>query len=229
MLKPLIFIVFSLCFQSAFAQKTILPKAKNETANNEHYLLQTISKKYSQFKLVSMDVEKLVTLGVLKKQKKSSGKLHLGENSQIRFEIDKPQKSLNIINEKTAWMIEIPDTPAQKVRVIQATGSAHKKAQSILKIAFGKEDINKFFALESKKLDKDIANYSFINTDKSLEIKKLQIFIHLKNLQIEQISYWDNLNNQTDLFFSNIEFSNNLKNELFEYKAPKDAQITNIN
>ena len=173
-----------------------------------------------------MDVEKKIVLGILKKERLSSGLLMIGNNGKLRFEILKPQTNLSILDGKNAWLIENPDEKELPVRVIKSSGDNYKKSQSILMLAFGKGDIDEFFDLDSKSLENNIGSYVFTSKEKSFEVKKLQIFIDTKALVIQAIHYWDNLNNKTELSFKNTEFLNKMSENNFKYTAPKNAEIT---
>ena len=81
-------------------------------------------------------------------------------------------------------------------------------------------------------LEKEINIIDLLNNAKKVSSNKylsklndIDYFIYFKNNIVDNISYTDNFDNKVKIEFANVIIDVNIKDELFEFTAPKDYDI----
>lgn len=159
------------------------------------------------------------------KKKKSLGKIEYSYPSQIRFEIDKPDKIIYVSNAKTSWYYTAPFIEGEpgtlSVRKSTKTG-LHKFFDSLKKGLV----TNKLYTVAnqggttkitfSKKMAKELDILEALFTFKGKDRK----FESLKDILV---TYSDN--HKIRMEFTDIKINVALKKDRFTFKAPKNTRI----
>ena len=207
--------------------KKIKPIATNDTSTFP--LLHSVRSRYSQSNSVSMAVDKTVVLEVLEQEKKSKAKMVVGKGGKLRFESLEEPKSVTIMNEKKAMIVDYPDKDfGGPIKVLLAKLGKVKQSQTILKSIMGNENLTGLF--EIALMSQNDPNYVYEMKAKKadMDVKRIQISINSKADIIQRITYWDQIGNKTDLQFSDVNFSTDENPKAFDFKIPKNADVTEL-
>lgn len=188
--------------------------------------LDEIVAKYRTSKLVTMDVIKTVKSKVLSKETKFVGKIYLSQ-SKFRWDTETPDKTQIIFDGKTIWNVQhpSPELPGP-LQVAKSKIDKNTKKQILLATLLGTTDVKKNFKILKTDTKKDERVYFLEPKGSDLQIKDLVIAINGK--KINSISFKDDIGNQTDMTFSNVEFGKKEKSKLFQFSPPKEAQVINL-
>ncbi len=191
-------------------------------------LLNEVISKYRQASIVEIVVEKTLKSELLDKKTESEGKIYLSKE-KFRFDIDKPEKSQIIFDGHTIWSIQHP--PAEfpgPVQVAKAFLSKNTQKQILISTLFAPGGIRKNFKIVDFKEDSEVENYFLDPITSELSLKNLNMKINKKRKVIDELSYKDDVGNETILKFKNTEFQSKPKNSLFNYAPPKGSPVTNL-
>ncbi len=175
-----------------------------------------------------MKVEKTVVSEILAKETVYSGQIQLS-NGKFRWENETPEKTLLLFDGKTLFNVQYPPKEfGGKVQVAKSKlNSAAKKQILIASLLSPSKTKSKFKVISEKKGDRLTEVIVTPDTD-DLQIKDLTLAINSKTKKIENISYKDDVGNLTKMAFTGIKFESKASPKLFEYKIPKEAQVTNL-
>ncbi|MFZ4404816.1 MAG: LolA family protein [Pseudobdellovibrionaceae bacterium] len=207
--------------------KTLTPAPAGRVKDDLPILL-AILKRYKTSALIKMDVSKKVKSEFLIKEQIHQGKIFISYG-KMRWENDKPEKTLLIFDGKTVWNVQYPDkgmnTPIQ---VAKSNFSKSNNSSILMDYLSGKNIIDKNFKLLKSEKQNQKIQYFLEAKNKKANIKSMQIAIDLAMNSISEVEYKDEIGNTTHLQFSTIDFLKNKNDELFKFKIPKGAQVTSI-
>lgn len=188
--------------------------------------LDDVVSRYRTSKLVSMDVVRTVKSKVLSKETKFVGKIYLSQ-SKFRWDTDAPEKTQIIFDGKTIWNIQhpSPELPGP-LQVAKSKVDKNTKKQILLSTLLGTSEIKENFKILKTENQKEEKIYFLEPKGNDIQVKNLEI--HVANKKISLISFKDDIGNQTDMAFKNIEFSKKDKSKLFQYSPPKEAQVITL-
>lgn len=199
--------------------------------SKQDLLLKEVETKYAQLKTASMDVSKELTLAVLKKTKKSSGQLRLASKGKFRLDILEPTKSVVAMNGKDIWVAEYPDPEFKddKIQVLHSKFKDQLKSQVLLSFLMGQSNLQKHFKISKKEAKDDSVKYTLVPKNKNVDLKTVTLTISSEEKEIEAISYLDNLDNEIKYVFKNKKFNEGMDQKIFDFKLPKNAEVSEVN
>ncbi|OFZ19361.1 MAG: hypothetical protein A2Z20_01880 [Bdellovibrionales bacterium RBG_16_40_8] len=192
-------------------------------------LVKSTIERYQKAKAVEIKVSKIVTLALLDEKKESEGMLFFSKG-KMRLSIEKPEEYLIIMGKNEIWVI----TPTAKelggrTQVMKIRSpELSKQAKSPLAALLGRPE-----AWDNLKLNSESATNGSVKFN--LEPKVGADFgdIVSVNLEISQtektllnLSYKDELDNETEYKFKSTNFKAKITEDFFKYSPPKDADIT---
>lgn len=203
-----------ICFSTAFA------KAANKN------ILSDVSAKYRKSNLVTIQLVKTVKSNLLGKETKYKGTVFLATN-KFRLNIEEPEKSQVIFDGKTIWSVQYPpkELPGP-VQVAKSKLDKNTKKQILLSTLISKDGIKENFKITKEEKVDSGTRISLVPLKNELNIKTLDVVV--KGNKISSISYADDVGNTTFFEFEKTEFSSKSSGQIFKYKIPKDAQVTNL-
>ena len=185
-------------------------------------------KKYQKSKMVSMHVEKTVISEMLAKETTYSGQIKLS-SGKFRWENEKPERTLLLFDGKNLFSVQYPSKEFNTgTQVAKSKIDEKGKKQILISSLLSPSSAKSKFKMLSEKKGPILTEVEIEPDSSDLQIKKLTISIHQKTKQIQNISYKDDVGNLTKMSFSNIKFESKADPKLFQYKIPKDAQVTNL-
>ncbi|MCB9073675.1 MAG: outer membrane lipoprotein carrier protein LolA [Bdellovibrionaceae bacterium] len=207
-------------------------KAPGAPKTTELVLLKEVDQRYQKVKTIKSSIVKKDTVSALEQTREFEGTLWLTKG---RFRLDVTSKdknkdaSLIVADGKTIWLVTPPpkEFKGAKTQVLKAPmDSKRARSQGLLQM-LTEGGVLKYFRVTGT-LDSDKNVTYFLQPDKqSLEFHRLQIAINKEKKWIEDLRYWDSMNNETEYVFSQIEFDSKFDNKLLTYSPPKDADIMN--
>jgi len=189
--------------------------------------LQKVSQSYRSAKLVEMDVEKTVKLELQGRETKYQGKIYLA-NGKFRWENTTPEETLLVFDGTTIWSVQTPPKEFGGAPQI-ARGKINKKTKSqILISSLLGGDLNEKFKVVKESKDKESTTLEVAPKGNDLQVKSLNLVVDNKKSQLKELSYKDDLGNQTTMKFSKIQFMKKADNSKFKYQPPKGAPVTEL-
>ena len=194
-------------------------------------LLKKVDAKYIAAKTVTMNVNKTDKLSALEQTKSSEGTLQM-KKGMLRMELvssesDKEQ-SLVVVDGKNLWLVSPPVKDAKNSKTqVAKTKLANKKAKSHLLLQILTDGgVFRFFKVD-KSVEQDDRVVYFLKPETSMqEIQKAQVLVDKTKQVIAQFKYWDAMENETIYQFTNVEFDQTIKDSVFTYTPPKNAQVS---
>jgi outer membrane lipoprotein carrier protein len=219
----------ALSFVLSNACNFALAKSKAEAkAVSAVRVLKEVSKKYRSSKLVKISTEKIVTSELLGKTTKYVGIIYLSQG-RFRWENETPDQSLLLFDGTVIWNIQYPpEDLGGPVQVVKAKLDKNTKSQILISTLIGKEPIDKNFKILNEKVDQDTLSMELKPLLSDLRVKQLTLDISLKTKEMKRISYKDDVDNLTVIELKRTDFLKKEPVDLFKYKIPKDAQVTNL-
>ena len=138
------------------------------------------------------------------------------------------ERSLVVVDGKNLWLVSPPVKDAKNSKTqVAKTKLANKKAKSHLLLQILTDGgVFRFFQVDKSVEQDDMVVY-FLKPEKSMqEIQKAQVLVDKTKQVIAQFKYWDAMENETIYQFTNVEFDKSIKDAVFTYTPPKDAQVS---
>jgi outer membrane lipoprotein-sorting protein len=137
------------------------------------------------------------------------------------------EKTQIIFDGKTIWNIQHPSAELPgPVQVAKSKVDNNSKKQILLATLLGTSEVKKNFKILKTETQREEKVYSLEPKGSDLQVKDLVIRVSAK--KINSISFKDDIGNQTEMAFKNVEFSKKDKSKLFIYNPPKDAQVMTL-
>jgi outer membrane lipoprotein carrier protein len=191
-------------------------------------VLKEVNKKYRNSKLVRIEADKKVSSELLGKTTSYQGVIYLAQG-KYRWEIETPEKSLLIFDGEIILNVQYPPKDlGGPVQVAKAKLDKNTKSQILISTLIGKEPIEKNFKVIEEKTEEEILSVELQPLTGDVRVKGLTLSVDVKTKQIKKILYKDDVDNTTDINMNKTEFLSKENKELFKYKIPKDAQVTNL-
>lgn len=191
-------------------------------------VLNDVTKKYRSAKMVKISTSKKVTSELLGKTTNYEGTMYLSQG-KFRWENQTPEQNLLLFDGTTIWNVQYPPKdlggPAQ---VAKAKLNKNTKSQILITTLLGTQPIDKNFRIVSESSLKDLTTLELKPVAGDLRVKDLTLEVDSKAKLIKKISYKDDVNNLTVIDLNKTDFTVKENKDLFKFKIPKDAQVTNI-
>lgn len=190
--------------------------------------IKAVVGKYKDAQAVGMKVEKKIHLALLDETKSGKGRLWFSKG-RLKVQIDKPEGSLLVVDNHTVWLeSRLTDDPSSLVQVTKMKASQIRKSNALLAILFGDEAVwSKFEIVTSHRQNGNLhLELRPQPGAKLLDVTKIKIVVRGSQSEISEITYWDELENETSYKFSDVDFDVSLSAKDFKYAPPPDAEIS---
>ena len=153
------------------------------------------------------------------------GRLYCKKPLKMLWAYQKPATKKLVIQEETSWMY----LPEENIVYTQSTERLLGSSGAV-RLLFGLSKITDDFQVQlaptDKKEDKNHILLMLTPYDPHLGFKNAYLRVEAReNCQINQVWFEDSYGNVTRLTLSNIKFNQNLKNELFQFVPPQNAEV----
>jgi len=192
----------------------------------EMSLLKMVDRKYQKEHGIHLKLKKTVKIGLLGSSRESEGEAWLNQGL-MRLEIQKPEVSKMISTAKYFWIENAPPEGFKdiKTQVMKAELNTERaKSQGLIQL-LTKGGVLKYFRVSGVQKAKDTLIYFLQPHNQALEFKRAQILVSPKTKTIEELKYWDQMDNETTYSFTASVFNQKLDPKKFEYTPPADAEI----
>jgi len=151
-------------------------------------------------------------------------------SGRLRLEITKPEPSTVIVNKTLIWVIS-PTTKdlGGKTQVMKISSKNLKEqAKAPLAILMGRPKAWDQFSVQSKTEDENSVKYVLKpkNPKEMNEMVVLKLTVDKKNIELRDLSYSDDLDNETRFDFKTADFKADVADKEFDYVVPKNAELT---
>lgn len=208
--------------------RTLKPSDKGAQGTPEINEIKAIVGKYKDAQAVGMKVEKKIHLALLDETKSGKGRLWFSKG-RLKVQIDKPEGSLLVVDNHTVWLeSRLTDDPSSLVQVTKMKASQIRKSNALLAILFGDQAVwSKFEIITSHRQNGNLhLELRPQPGAKLLDVTKIKIVVRGPQTEIAEITYWDELENETNYRFSDVDFDVSLSAKDFKYVPPPDAEIS---
>lgn len=188
--------------------------------------LNDIAAKYRKANLVTVQLTKSVKSNLLGKESIYKGTMYLAPN-KFRLNIDEPEKSQIIFDGKTIWSVQYPSKELPgPLQVAKSKLDKNTRKQILISTLLSKGGLKENFKTLKEEKIENTTRVTLTPLKGDLNLKNLEIT--LKENKIISLYYIDDVGNSTRMEFEKTEFSNKPANQLFKFKPPKEAQVTNL-
>jgi outer membrane lipoprotein carrier protein len=184
--------------------------------------------RYQTAKLISMKVQKTVKSELLGKETIFKGHIQLS-SGKFRWENNEPEKSLLLFDGRNLFNVQYPPEDfGGPVQVAKSKVDQKTRKQILISSLLSPSDAKTKFKVLKVQKTGEVVDYQISPEGEELQIKELTVRIQPKNQQIDEISYKDDVGNLTRMAFTDVVFSKKADPEIFKFKMPKGAQVTDI-
>lgn len=189
-------------------------------------LIQKTIDKYNEIAAVKMQVKKTVLLSLLDKTMASEGELYFSKG-KLRLEISKPEDSVIVMNEQAVWVETTMDGLDGAKKHVMKISSRDLKNRSKAPLALLLTDKKAWsdFKVVKKTCDDDLHTIRLAPKKKLSEMTEVTIIINSKDMQIQELKYQDEIENEVSYKFSNPDFETKIAKSKFKYVPPKGAEV----
>lgn len=182
---------------------------------------------YRQSENMVLEVRKTVKNTMLEKETLFKGMIRFMKG-KFYWETQEPEKSLIVYDGTILWTIQYPPIEFKKMplQVAKMKIKSKKNSPIILAEIFGTRPIESVFTVKQKSRNGVIILYELKEKKSEFGLKNLILKIDSKAQRVVSIEYVDEVENETKIEFRATQFNIKIKQSLFNYKPPKDAQIT---
>ncbi len=150
---------------------------------------------------------------------------------RLRMELDGEPKSLLVVNKNNLWAVTYPDEMFKdsKFQVIKANVSTKKgRAKNPLSV-LSQGGFFKFFIASGSQKEAN-GDFLFFLSPRSeeTELRRAQVRVSPDGKSIRLLKYWDTLENEVQMDFSDVEVVKSVDEKLFDYTPPKNADVLAI-
>jgi len=183
-------------------------------------ILEDMTLTYSQVNYMKNSFERVETSQLLGTKKKTKGNIEYSKK-KIRVEFKKGSKDLFIRGEKYFWHV------GEDGDVLM--GSVERAVPNVFVSIFTDPGVWK--GLGTKHLNVPEKNIAHLEVDPKGQfpsIEKMKLKINTKKRTLLEVSYTDDIGNQTDIKFNNNRFFPKSKPNRFQYQIKKTDKVTKI-
>lgn len=179
--------------------------------------------KYQASPGVTAKVEKSLHMSLLDKEKASQGQFYLSKGL-FRLNLIQPEASSVVMDGDYIWVV---NHFGDLVQVSKMNANKLRKSSALLAVLFDFEEvIQKFDLKDFETRDERFAAILMPKKGIDAGVSKLTMTVDLKNNSVDQVTYWDEIENKTRYTFSDIKFDAKLAKDQFSYTPPKGADVT---
>jgi outer membrane lipoprotein carrier protein len=206
---------------------TSFAKAKKAKTTFSPALISVVSK-YKASSLVTMKVNKKIKSELMGKETTYLGTISLS-GEKFRLDTNTPDKAMILFDGVTLWNVQYP--PAElggPVQVLKSKINKQNRSQILLSALLDKDSLKKNFKVQKEEKLKDQTIVVVEPLTDDLTVKSIEISLNVSKNILNKISYKDDVGNLTTMDFSDVQFAKKIPNDLFKFKLPKDAQVTDL-
>ncbi len=180
-------------------------------------------------KPIEILLDKTVKLSLLERETLEKGRLFLKPN-RLRVELKGEIKTLFVFDGKNFWVQQDkPKDLGGGILVTKIVGTK-LKTNSVFKLFLSEQPISSAFNFVKTEKSKEGVTY-FLQPTKAEDFPdavSLKIFVSQKNQTIQQMSYVDELENETTYKFLNQKQLKSIAKAKFTYAPPKGSEVTEL-
>lgn len=170
---------------------------------------------YSKFKRTQ-------TLSLLGETDTAKGELYYSK-SRLRLDLNGKEKSMVLITPSDIWNVSYEDKKPQNIV------RSKPVSMPLLDLLFGDKKIWDKFEIINVHLNTDSRMDVTLKPKKDAQISyvaKVRLNLDKKRNIVKKLTYWDDIDNETEMSFNYNRFKDKIDESLFKFVPPKDATVT---
>lgn len=195
--------------------------------------LASVGEVYSKASSLQMSIEKTDQNEVLGTNKVSSGILQQ-KKDRVHVLLESPAQGYQeattiIVDQENLWMIKPPPPQfkSAKTQVITAKRKGQGwNQQLLLRLLSNKELSQDFVVNKEEPMRENAIQLSLSLKAEPSSISEIKLLVDKSSFWIRQLSFKDENENRTTIKVKSTKFNVPVDDKLFDYKPPKDAQVT---
>ncbi|MFK8137462.1 MAG: outer membrane lipoprotein carrier protein LolA [Bdellovibrionales bacterium] len=211
----------------SFATKPVDPLRKSRV--EQQSILDELVSKMGSFQQVEFSVARLSKNSLLGRIKESKGNIRITKTGLFLWQITEPEKSKVVFDGNFAWSEEKLDEDfGGGFKVTKAKGIKRSLAYNILQLIMGQGSFSKHFHPLKTTTEGGVSVLQFTPAKAEWNLSSITLKISTKNQDLLSLIYVDDIENETELIFSNPKYKNKIEPKLFQYAPPKGAEISEL-
>lgn len=225
------FLFLSFCLSSlmsfqAWSEEAVNTDLKVQENSSVFKELKAMTKLYSQVNFLHSKFTQKRTFELLGEVKKTKGELYYS-HQKMRIDISGDENTMNLITPGVLWSVTLDKKSKKPIQILKGKPAAHP----LLKLLFGNEAVwDDFKILKIVKNDK--SQLTVILKPKSaksmISISKIKFTIDKNRSIAKEITYWDDIENETYMYFTYNRFKDKPDGSKFTFNPPKGISVQNM-
>lgn len=189
-------------------------------ADEKDEVLDSVQKQYDKTRTFKARFIQKSYLKIMDQTQEAQGEVIIKKPGKMKWDYRAPDPQILISNEKGIWLY-LPEEKQVTKMAMENIYSANTPALFLV----GEGKLRDSFKVDQVlKKDKTLT-LILIPSDKGMNIDRLFLFVEHKSYQITGSTVYDNLGNETEILFSDIQVNLDLSDDLFEFKIPDGVDL----
>ena len=188
--------------------------------NENQATLEAIQKRYDFVQTFKAKFIQKAYVKVMDQSQESTGEVSIKKPGKMKWVYSNPEPQILVSNNKAFWFYLPEDNQVTKALIRDIyTNNAPALFLS------GKGKLSSSFEVSS--VTRELGKITVVLTPKQKEkgLKQMVLFVDNNNYQITGSKVYDELGNQTEILFSQIEINPNFSDDLFDFKVPAGVDL----
>ena len=183
-------------------------------------VLESVQKQYDKTRTFKARFTQKSYLKIMDQTQEAQGEVIIKKPGKMKWVYRAPDPQILISNEKGIWLY-LPEEKQVTKMAMENIYAANTPALFLV----GEGKLRDSFKVDQVlKKDKTLT-LVLIPSDKGMNIDRLFLFVEHKSYQIIGSTVYDNLGNETEILFSDIQVNLDLSDDLFEFKIPDGVDL----
>jgi outer membrane lipoprotein carrier protein len=159
-------------------------------------------------------------LKVLGQSQKAEGFVSIKKPGKMKWDYKAPDRQILVSNDEGLWLY-LPDEKQVTKMKVQSIYSSNTPALFLA----GRGKLTESFTIGKVTEERGLYVVKMIPRDKAQGLSKMVLLAGKKDYQIIGSRVYDNLGNETEILFSDIQTNPNLEQRLFQFEVPKGVEL----
>ncbi len=197
--------------------------------------LKEIEAKYRKASSIQMTLKKQLHLKMMDRIILSEGEIKMKGSKPFRMELTEKsgtpphKRSLVLVKGEKFMVVDFPAEETEAVQVLKVKEGKSVENHALIGFLIGKGHLTDKFSMSKQESADGIVKWILKPREgQESNITNLELELDPTKKFIAKISYSDQLENTTDLIFSDVKFNKTIKSSVFEFTPPKGAKITEM-
>ncbi|MEC7641263.1 MAG: outer membrane lipoprotein chaperone LolA [Nitrospinota bacterium] len=189
-------------------------------AEENQTTLEAIQKRYDFVETFKAKFTQKAYVKIMGQSQESTGDVYIKKPGMMKWTYNNPEPQVLISNNKTLWLYLPEDRQVTKARI----RDIYTNNTPALFLS-GKGKLADSFEVTEVTREPNKITVVLVPKEKEKGLERLVLFAENKNYQIIGSKVYDELGNQTEILFSQIEVNPEFSDDLFEFQVPAGVDL----